>query len=210
MLSALVSLLALAGLSSAAVQTIQVGAGGLQFTPSTVTAAAGDIISFQYAAGGIHSVTQSTFASPCQAMTGGFDSGVVTDASGPLDMWNLTVTDATTPIWFYCKSVAGGAPHCTAGMVGAINPPATGNTFAMYQAAAKSATFPSQPTGSALSGVGASATAFPATAAAAAATGTAPASAPTASTTTSGSVVSKATLATVVVAFIGVVAGMAL
>lgn len=40
------------------------------------------------------------------------------------------------PKWFYC----GQPGHCQQGMVFAINPPATGNTFVAFQAAAKKST----------------------------------------------------------------------
>ena len=44
---------------------------------------------------GNHSVTQSTFASPCEPETGGFDSGWVFVPAGETDIpeWNLTITD---------------------------------------------------------------------------------------------------------------------
>lgn len=44
---------------------------------------------------GNHTVTQSTFASPCEPETGGFDSGWVFVPSGETDIpeWNLTITD---------------------------------------------------------------------------------------------------------------------
>jgi hypothetical protein len=51
--------------------------------------------------------------------------------------WNLTITDDSQPIWFFCKQFAP-TPHCDAGMVGAINPPTSGdNTFEAFQAAAE-------------------------------------------------------------------------
>ncbi|KAK4689036.1 hypothetical protein P7C73_g1073, partial [Tremellales sp. Uapishka_1] len=109
--------------SFAAMQTVQVGQGGLQFSPSTVTAASGDTVQFTF--DGDHSVTQSSFADPCKAS--GFSSGVM--ASGT---YTVTVND-TNPIWIFC-SVPG---HCQTGMVMAINAPTTGQTFAAFQDAAE-------------------------------------------------------------------------
>jgi len=64
--------------ASAANILVQVGAGGkLAFSPSNITAQVGDVIAFQFQAKN-HSVTQSTFPSPCQIQTTpaqGIDSG---------------------------------------------------------------------------------------------------------------------------------------
>ncbi len=54
---------------------VMVGQGGLMFTPSSVTAAQGDVLVFTWASGP-HSVTQGTFATPCQPSSGGFNSGL--------------------------------------------------------------------------------------------------------------------------------------
>ncbi|KAI0030521.1 hypothetical protein K488DRAFT_20230, partial [Vararia minispora EC-137] len=111
------------------------------FIPPNITATAGSVITFNFSGiPGFHSVSQSTFASPCQPMSGGFDSGFVeigvTGTPAAVPQWNLTVTNASTPIWFFCKQLAP-QPHCLAGMVGSINAPATGNTFAAFQSAAR-------------------------------------------------------------------------
>ncbi|KAK0473581.1 hypothetical protein IW261DRAFT_1423502 [Armillaria novae-zelandiae] len=116
--------------------TIQVGGtatepGGIfQFNPPNVTVSEGDVITFNFSgAPGNHSITQSSLASPCTPLSGGFDSGwVYIPAAGtPVPQWNLTITNASSPIWFYCKQLVP-SPHCKAGMVGAINAPTTGNT----------------------------------------------------------------------------------
>ncbi|RPD62176.1 hypothetical protein L226DRAFT_571536 [Lentinus tigrinus ALCF2SS1-7] len=108
---------------------------------------------------GNHTVAQSTFANPCEPMEGGFNSGFffVNSSSGPFGTWTLTVTDVNTPIWFYCAQQTPKV-HCTAGMVGAINPPATGNTFDKFAAQASSAATVVYPS-TVLSGAGAFATA---------------------------------------------------
>ena len=94
-----------------------------------------------------HTVTQSTFASPCQRTVGGFDSGLsvflcdvkrpLTDKAssvpvsadntgGPFPGAQFLVRDAK-PVWVYCRQ----ANHCQQGMVFAVNP---GDQFAAYKA----------------------------------------------------------------------------
>ncbi|EJD39007.1 hypothetical protein AURDEDRAFT_41743, partial [Auricularia subglabra TFB-10046 SS5] len=98
--------------------------------PNTTGVANGDIMTFMFVGSpGNHTVSQAAFAAPCAQMSGGFDSGFVPVAAMSTDVpvWNLTVTDASKPIFFYCKQTAGPkGPHCLAGMVGAINAPASG------------------------------------------------------------------------------------
>ncbi|KAF5328092.1 hypothetical protein D9619_013607 [Psilocybe cf. subviscida] len=204
--AATLSALALATGVAAQNLTIQVGGeattpGGIfQFIPSQIPKAAnGSVITFEFTgAPGNHSITQSSFANPCSPLAGGFDSGwvLIPEAGlGPAPIFNLTITDDTKPIWFYCKQLLP-APHCNVGMVGAVNAPTTGNTFDAYQknALAFKGT-PGQSQG-ALVGVGASAsagivgipsgaTAFPITASGAGSspTGTAGGSAPAGSAT---------------------------
>ncbi|CAK5283691.1 unnamed protein product [Mycena citricolor] len=152
--------------------TVQVGgtatlAGGVfQFIPSSITATNGSVVTFQFTGNpGNHSVTQSSFADPCNPLSGGFDSGwiflnstSVTAAQSPT--WELTITDDSKPIWFYCKQLKP-SPHCKAGMVGSINAPASGNTYSSFKANAVAFTAtPGQAQGG-LVGVGASASAVP-------------------------------------------------
>ncbi|KIO19991.1 hypothetical protein M407DRAFT_142380 [Tulasnella calospora MUT 4182] len=110
----------------AAVWNVTVGQSGLTFSPNQVTAAVGDTIHFVINPG--HSATQNTFATPCTAMSGGSDSGLVSAAS-TLDV----MVSSTDPLWFHCAQVG----HCPAGMVFAANAPSSGQTFAAYQAAAE-------------------------------------------------------------------------
>lgn len=121
--------------ASGAVHTVQVGQGGLVYVPNTVIANPGDQVVFMFNPKN-HTVTQSTFADPCHKMVGGFASGfmptdpsVVGTATQP--MFSITVND-TKPVWVYC----GQTGHCQQGMVMAINAPASGNTFAAFQATA--------------------------------------------------------------------------
>lgn len=116
--------------------TVLVGQGGTTFTPPVTNAAVGDIINFQFM-GGNHTVTQSTFADPCtqpfNATSGaaGFDSGFmpVDTNSSNIMVWALEIK-STSPLWFFCARKG----HCQGGMAGAINPPATGNTFDAFKA----------------------------------------------------------------------------
>ncbi|KAJ7622121.1 hypothetical protein FB45DRAFT_927036 [Roridomyces roridus] len=137
----------------------------LGFEPSIVTANVGDIVQFIFAdtpdAAGNHSVTQSSFATPCEAIPGGFDSGWVfnDDPNSPAPTWNPTIT-TSAPVWFYCKQLKSfaGAPHCPLHMVGVINIGA--KSFDNFAGAASTATTVVQTEGP-LSGVGAFATAAP-------------------------------------------------
>jgi len=157
-------------LSTAAVQAanilVKVGAnGGLVFDPSSVTAAAGDTISFQFQ-GKNHSVTQSTFASPCvleSTPTKGVDSGFMPVATGAttLPQWSFTVDNATAPLWFFCAQTSP-VSHCQKGMVFAINPSAT-KTFAQFQANAMGGSSASGSPSAGASGTPASSGTSPAT-----------------------------------------------
>jgi len=139
-------------------QIVVGGAAGLVFTPNSITAAVGDTVTFVFQSHN-HSVTQSSFASPCALLTNattsatGFDSGfvpVATDAT-EFPAWTVMVT-TISPLWFFCAQ----ANHCQSGMVGAINAATTGNkTFAAFRTAASAAP-PSVGSGSQIvTGVGA-------------------------------------------------------
>ncbi|KAI1792145.1 hypothetical protein LXA43DRAFT_887988 [Ganoderma leucocontextum] len=169
--SASVSALALATAVLAQDQTIHVGNDGngtkeLMFTPSSVAASNGTVITFVFDTPNTnHTVAQSTFANPCEPIQNGFDSGYTpgpANAGDPPATWNLTITDDTKSIWFYCAQQAAQPFHCTAGMVGAINAPASPapNDFDAFVSAATGASTIVQPT-SALTGVGAFASAAP-------------------------------------------------
>jgi len=124
---------------SAQSKTITVMVGGnssLTFNPTSVTAAVGDTIAFQFQSKN-HTVTQSTFANPCTQMTTpveGVDSGFQPVAANAttFPQYSFTLTNASAPLWFYCKQTG----HCGKGMVFAVNPTAN-KTFAAFQAAAE-------------------------------------------------------------------------
>ncbi|KAF3904288.1 hypothetical protein AA313_de0209272 [Arthrobotrys entomopaga] len=121
---------------AAATQTVSVGANGLNFSPNSITANVGDTITFSFN-GGNHTVTEAAFSDPCNPMPQGFFSGF---AGSNSETFSIVVT-STDPIWFYCSQIT----HCQLGMVGAINPPTSGNTLVAFQKAASSADTKSTP-----------------------------------------------------------------
>jgi len=101
---------------------VKVGADGLTYTPSRVSAKPRDTIVFEFHAKN-HTATQSSFADPCRKLeftspTPGVDSGfmgVAADAT-VFPTYNVTV-NGTAPMWFYCRQTG----HCGQGMVFAVN-----------------------------------------------------------------------------------------
>lgn len=117
------------------------GTGVLAYNPSNITAQVGDTVTFEFNQVN-HTVTQSSFNTPCRALsltstTGavGFDSGFNPVASGATTFPTYTITvNNTSPIWAYCRQ----ANHCGQGMVFSINSVESGsNNFAAFQALAK-------------------------------------------------------------------------
>jgi len=117
---------------------VAVGMNGLAYTPSSVTANVGDILQFTFYPKN-HTVSQSTFGTPCvkavDSATGqqGVDSGFMpvpagTTVGNPTFAINVTTT---SPLWFYCRQTG----HCEQGMVFAVNPTPE-KTFQAFQAAA--------------------------------------------------------------------------
>jgi len=132
------------------------GAGVLAYSPSNITAQVGDTVTFEFHQVN-HTVTQSSFNTPCRALsltstTGavGFDSGFNPVASGATTFPTYTITvNDTKPIWAYCRQ----ANHCGQGMVFSVNSVETGsNTFAAFQALAKQQNGTSSSTTSSTSG----------------------------------------------------------
>jgi plastocyanin len=112
--------------------------GELAFSPEAIAAVAGDSVIFHFHPKN-HSVTQSSFASPCGAKAGGVDSGFmpVPDATNS-PTFTIPVND-TAPIWIHCRQAADTAnSHCGKGMVFAINCGADGapNSFTNFKNAA--------------------------------------------------------------------------
>lgn len=108
------------GAAAAATHTVAVGGdAGLVFVPDSVNAAIGDSVVFVFYAQN-HTVTQSTFDTPCKKFEGGFDSGFKENINNtviPPPMLAFQVT-VDTPLWFYCRQKA----HCGKGMTFSINP----------------------------------------------------------------------------------------
>jgi len=143
---------------------VNVAPGSFTYSPNNFNATNGTQVTFWFPAinsGIMHSVTQGSFANPCTYLaatsnaSAGFDSGLTNS-----DQFTITITDDSQPIWFHCKFPL----HCGMGMVGAINAPASGNTFDSYMAAAVkigSNEVTQSDTGPVLSGVNALASAAP-------------------------------------------------
>ncbi|KAJ7076128.1 Cupredoxin [Mycena crocata] len=130
---------------------IQVGINGLNYSPSNISAAIGDTVTFEFHPKN-HTVTQSSFADPCKPLaetskTGqvGFKSGFmkVDEGATTFPTFQITINDVsspfllhnpvTAPIWGYCGQ-QGPPVHCTSGMVFSINAVESGpNNFAAFK-----------------------------------------------------------------------------
>jgi len=176
-------------------QNITVIVGGndtVTYSPSSVNASVGDTIAFQFQSKN-HTVTQSTFPAPCQNMTtptAGIDSGFMAVAANAsfFPEWSFTITNASTPLWFHCRQTG----HCQQGMVFAINP-TVAKSFAAFQAAAKASSPDGSPSSSASSSSSSS---------------TAASSTPSASAT--GGAMRHSGSAAIVLAVMGITAGILL
>ncbi|KAF9039948.1 hypothetical protein BJ165DRAFT_1613598 [Panaeolus papilionaceus] len=159
---------------------VNVGLEGSFFDPSITSAQVNDTVTFLFQ-GDVHTVTQSSFDTPCVALPGGFNSGAMgvganLSSLNPIASWTLTITNSSAPIYFFCE-ISRPMSHCNSGMVGAIN--ALPNDYNAYLTSAKQATGTPKPSvGVVLSGVGAFATAAPS-----ASGGASPATSPPASQT---------------------------
>jgi len=133
----------------------------LTYGPTNFTAGNGTTVTFVFPSADRHSVTQSAFANPCVPLAAsggnpaGFDSGL---QSGK--QFTLRIINDQEPVYFFCKF----GSHCGLGMVGAINAPTSGNTYAAYLSAAKALGSNEKPisdSGPVTGGVGAVATGTP-------------------------------------------------
>ncbi|THH26602.1 hypothetical protein EUX98_g7585 [Antrodiella citrinella] len=169
---------------------VLVGANGtLTYSPAQIQASVGDTVSFQFVSKN-HTVTQSTFAAPCSNTTNpdgtpGVDSGFqfVEANATAFQQWTITVNNASTPMWFYCRQTG----HCGMGMVFAINPTAA-KTFEAFQTAAE-ATVSNTTSGSSSAGGAYGGSTTPTSAGG---SGSTPVASPTNSGTSSGAVGVKA------------------
>lgn len=109
--------------AEAAQHTVTVGGpGGLVYQPEELhDIPIGDTVVFEFLSQN-HTVSQSGFDTPCDAMEGGMDSGFMANpnntVSPPPQVAMQVMVD--TPLWFYCKQ----GNHCGQGMVFSINPSA--------------------------------------------------------------------------------------
>ncbi|KAH8998300.1 Cupredoxin [Lactarius hatsudake] len=150
--SAALATIAAATSASAADIQVQVGSNGLSFSPNSVNASVGDTVSFVFFPKN-HTVTQSSFAAPCQPLASGIDSGFQPVAAGATTAPSFSVTiNATTPLWFYCRQ----SSHCESGMVFAVNPTAN-KSFETFQATAKASSSDGTPPSAASSASGSTA-----------------------------------------------------
>ncbi|KAG8946488.1 hypothetical protein FRC04_011664 [Tulasnella sp. 424] len=211
--TAVAALVAVPAVLAQTTHNVVVGATGLTFSPNQVTAAVGDIVTFEFHPKN-HTLTQSTFASPCAAMAGGVDSGFmpVAATATTFPVFSFKINEVT-PLWFYCAQ----ANHCTSGMVMAINVNTTSpNTFDAFLAKATG--------GASSAAVTASGSSIPTTATGAAgASVTSVAAAATSGTTANGATgatgaaagngagrLATASVASFALTAVGVIAGLAL
>ncbi len=98
---------------------VDVGLGGLIYSPNNITEPPRTVVQFSFNPAN-HSVVQSSFDDPCHPLAaGGFSSGFVPTALSPSGVLFDIVVPDTKPIWFYCAQTT--KTHCQAGMVGSIN-----------------------------------------------------------------------------------------
>lgn len=75
----------------------------LGYSPESIVAAQGDVVLFVFMQKN-HTVTQSTFAAPCNKMEGGMDSGFMPNPDGKAGVtWNMTVS-TTEPLCTFFDS----------------------------------------------------------------------------------------------------------
>ncbi|MBE3047595.1 hypothetical protein IMZ48_34800 [Candidatus Bathyarchaeota archaeon] len=84
------------------------GEQGLSYFPQEVAAQVGDMVVFTFYAMN-HTVTQSTFDTPCSAMEGGMDSGFMANPDNSIDPAPQVAMQvmSESPIWMYCKQGTG-------------------------------------------------------------------------------------------------------
>ncbi|KAM5343878.1 hypothetical protein ACJ41O_012415 [Fusarium nematophilum] len=125
----------LAAVASAATHKVEVGKGGLRYTPDSIKADKGDVVEFHF--NSMHTVVAGDFEKPCApAASGGFYSGVL--PAGGKSFFSITI-NSTDPVFFYC-SIEG---HCQGGMVGVINQGS--DTLSAFKSAAENTEKSSSP-----------------------------------------------------------------
>ncbi|KAK7027765.1 hypothetical protein R3P38DRAFT_950002 [Favolaschia claudopus] len=139
------------GSTAATTFLVDIGAGGsLKFNPPNITAKAGDVVQFLFESKN-HSITQSSFASPCTPLAGGIDSGFqpVSETDTEVPAFSFTLSNANKPLFFFSKQTAV-VNECQQGMVFSVNAdPNSAESFAAFQAAAMASSGSSASAGSA-------------------------------------------------------------
>ncbi|KAJ7866125.1 hypothetical protein B0H13DRAFT_1636817, partial [Mycena leptocephala] len=106
------------------------------FSPSNITANVGDVVSFAFLTKN-HSVTQSSFASPCEPLARGVDSGFQSVAANATNVheFSIAINNASKPL--FSSRHKRPVNECQRGMVFSINQaPNSAKSFAAFQAAA--------------------------------------------------------------------------
>lgn len=143
------------------------GSAGLVYTPDSITADVGDMVQFNFMSEN-HTVTQSSFNTPCEKLANGVDSGFMPNPGNSLNPPPMMMfqVNTTQPIWMYCRQKG----HCGKGMVFSINPTAEKSQAAFKAAAiAQNGTASSSSSNSAAGSASSSAAASAASSAAVAA-----------------------------------------
>ncbi|KAI6459695.1 hypothetical protein MCOR17_006896 [Pyricularia oryzae] len=133
--------------------TVEVApAGELRFQPNNITEPAGTVVKFNFNPAN-HTVTSSSFDKPCEPNQDGFSSGFIPTQQSPSGVsFHIEVKDEK-PVWFYCAAGPATGGHCSKGMVGAINAPASGNTLEAFVEKAKTVLAASIPPKAPIGGV---------------------------------------------------------
>ncbi|KAG8692577.1 hypothetical protein FRC08_009686, partial [Ceratobasidium sp. 394] len=95
-----------------------------RYYPQYVYANPGDYVRFEFYPGD-HTVTESSFNYPCKRLDHLYDTGYVSVPGNSTRPYRTYRVKDKKPHWFFCRQDR----HCRKGMVFAVNPPRTGNTF---------------------------------------------------------------------------------
>lgn len=111
---------------------VDVGKGGLAFSPTEIKAAIGDTVIFTFVNAN-HTATQSAFDTPCDPLAGGMDSGFQANPNATVNPPPQVAmqVQVANPLWFFCRQNG----HCGKGMTFSINPTAD-KTQALFQSKA--------------------------------------------------------------------------
>ncbi|MCJ1315270.1 hypothetical protein MMC15_000586 [Xylographa vitiligo] len=126
--TAVTSVMTTAPMTTGVTHMVTVGGSTNVFSPNSVAAAMGDFIEFVFMATN-HSLTQSTFNTPCIKLVGGIDTGAMTNVNGmvaPPPHVTIQITSLTA-LFFFSEQVN----VCGMGMVFSVNPTAN-MTEAMF------------------------------------------------------------------------------